>query len=533
MAAARNATGEAADASLPPTGNPLGDAPIPKLLLEYAPPAIISMMVSALYNIIDTFFVGHGVGEDGIAATTVAFPLMMLMSAFAAWFGVGGNALAALRLGEGKNDEANRALGNSLLALVVIPIVISILALSFLDPILNLLGATDSNRQLSRDFCHIILLGFVFEAVGQGLANFIRTDGSPRYALVVIAAGAIASCILNALLVMVLGMGMVGSALATVAGWAVSAAMVVQYFVSKRCKMRLSRATLVPSPRMVGKIAVLGLSTFAVNVAASLTSSMLNIQITNLGPTDPIGADGGLAVIGTVNKVTQLLFFVIMGFAIAAQPILGYNYGAQRYRRVRNTLWITIATAVVTNLVLWLLCRIFSNQIMIFFGLSAELHDFAAQTLMLITFMFPIVPFQVVGSNYFQATGQPVKATFLTLTRQLIFYLPCLFIVPAVLPGITGMTPLACLPAAPAVADALAIVVTAVFVVREMGRLNRIQVQHDQRLAGHDESWARVAQKVQGASTDSAAAEGHVASPLPAAAQPVGVADGAAEGERG
>ncbi len=497
MAAAKDAKAKALDTSLPPTGNPLGDAPIPKLLLEYAPPAIISMMVSALYNIIDTFFVGHGVGEDGIAATTVAFPLMMLMSAFAAWFGVGGNALAALRLGEGKKGDADRALGNSLLALVVIPVVLSVVALVFLDPVLDLLGATDANRQMSRDFCHIIIIGFVLEAVGQGLANFIRTDGSPRYALIVIAAGAIASCILNALLVMVLGMGMVGSALATVAGWAVSAVMVVQYFLSKRCQMRLTRSSLTPDLRMVGKIAVLGLSTFAVNVAASLTSSLLNIQITNLGPTDPIGADGGLAVIGTVNKVTQLLFFVIMGFSIAAQPILGYNYGAQRYRRVRSALWITIAAAVITNLILWILCRVFSDQIMTFFGLSAELHDFAAQTLMLITFMFPIVPFQVVGSNYFQATGQPVKATFLTLTRQLIFYLPCLFIVPAVMPGITGMTPLACLPAAPAVADALAIIITAVFVIREMGRLNRVQVQHDARVAGRDESWARVAQSVQ------------------------------------
>lgn len=523
MAAAKDAKGRALDTSLPPTGNPLGDAPIPKLLLEYAPPAIISMMVSALYNIIDTFFVGHGVGEDGIAATTVAFPLMMLMSAFAAWFGVGGNALAALRLGEGKKEDADRALGNSLLALVVIPIVLSAVALVFLDPVLNLLGATDSNRQLSRDFCHIIIIGFVLEAVGQGLANFIRTDGSPRYALIVIAAGAIASCILNALLVMVLGMGMVGSALATVAGWAVSAVMVVQYFLSKRCKMRLTRSSLSLDLRMVGKIAVLGLSTFAVNVAASLTSSLLNIQITNLGPTDPIGADGGLAVIGTVNKVTQLLFFVIMGFSIAAQPILGYNYGAQRYRRVRSALWITIAAAVITNLILWILCRLFSDQIMTFFGLSAELHDFAAQTLMLITFMFPIVPFQVVGSNYFQATGQPVKATFLTLTRQLIFYLPCLFIVPAVMPGITGMTPLACLPAAPAVADALAIIITAVFVIREMGRLNRIQVQHDARIAGHDESWARVAQSVQETTdrhvTMAQAADGDDGADAPAAAE--------------
>ena len=497
MAAANNTTGKALDASLPPTGNPLGDAPIPKLLLEYAPPAILSMMVTALYNIIDTFFVGHGVGENGIAATTVAFPLMMLMGAFAAWFGVGGNALAALRLGEGKHHEAERALGNSLFALVVIPIVISIVALIFVDPMLNLLGATDANRELSREFCHIIMAGFVVQAVGTGLSNFVRTDGSPAYALVIMAVGAAVSCVANWLLVMVMQLGMTGSALATVIGQAVSAALVLQYFVSKRCKLRLHIDAIKPDFKLLGKIVALGFSTFAVNVAASLTSSMLNIQITNLGPTDPIGADGGLAVIGTVNKVVQLLFFVIMGFSVAAQPILGYNYGAQRYRRVFSTLWITIAIAIVTNLVLWVLCRAFSDQIMTFFGLTADLHDFAAQTLMFITFMFPVVPFQVVGSNYFQATGQPIKATFLTLTRQLIFYLPCLFIVPAVMPGMTGLTPLACLPAAPAVADALAIIVTAFFVIKEMGRLKGLQAKHDSRVAAHDESWNQVSRSVE------------------------------------
>ena len=463
--------------------NPLGSAPVPALLLKYAPPAILSMMVTALYNIIDTFFVGHGVGQDGIAATTVAFPLMMLMGAFAAWFGAGGNALAALRLGEGKPRVAERVLGNTLLLLVAVPAVLSIVALVFLDPVLNFLGATDANRQLSRDFCHIILIGFFAQAVGAGLSNFIRTDGAPAYALAVMFVGTVVSCLLNWLLVMQMGMGMTGSALATVAGQVVTAVLVVQYFCSKRCRMRLRVANLVPDARLVSSTLALGLSTFGVQVAASLTSSMLNLQITNLGPTDPIGADGGLAVIGTVNKVINLLFFVALGFSIACQPILGYNYGAQRYRRVRQALWITVVAALVTNLVLWILCRAFCSQIMAFFGLTSELHAFAGATLMLMTLMFPVVPFQIVGANYFQATGQPLKATFLTLTRQLIFYLPCLFVVPAVLPGITGMTPLACLPAAPAVADALAIVVTACFVVREMRRLHALQDRHDARLA--------------------------------------------------
>ena len=464
--------------------NPLGTAPIPRLLAQYAPPAILSMMVSALYNIIDTFFVGHAVGQNGIAATTVALPLMMLMGAFAMWFGAGGNARAALKLGAGNVKEAERSLGNTLLVLIVVPLVLTVVSLVLLDPILNLLGATDANRQLSQEFCRIVLLGFVFQAIGAGLSNFIRTDGQPAYALVVMAVGALASCVLNYLLVMVAGLGMAGSGLATVGGQLVSALMVLQYFFGKRCKLRLRPAYLAPDMKLIGSIAALGLSTFAVQVAASLTMSMLNIQIANLGGTDPIGADGALAVIGTAQKIIQLLFFVVLGFSVAAQPILGYNYGAHRYRRVTKALWITVAAGVVTNLVLWVLCRTFCSQIMSFFNLPTNLHDFAAQAFCYMTFLFPVVPVQVIGSNYFQATGQPIKATFLTLTRQLIFYLPALFLVPVVMPSLVGgMTPLVALTCAPSVADALAIIVTCAFLVREMLRMRGLIREQDARLA--------------------------------------------------
>lgn len=461
--------------------NPLGTAPIPKLLMQYAPPAILSMMVSALYNLIDTYFVGNAVGQNGIAATTVAFPIMMLMGAFAAWFGAGGNARAAIKLGGGKPEEAERTLGNSLLMLIVVPVILTILSLILLDPLLTILGATEANRELSRQFCHIILLGFVLQAIGAGLSNFVRTDGAPMYALVIMFVGAVVSAILNYFFVMLFGWGMSGSALATVGGQLVSAVMVIQYFVSKRCKMRLHLEYLRPNMRIIGSIASLGLSTFAVNVAASFTSSMLNVQIANLGPADVIGADGALAVIGTAQKIIQILFFVVMGFSIAAQPILGFNYGARQYHRVTRTLWTTIAIALVVNLALWIACRAFCSQIMSFFNLPGSLHDFADQAFLYMTFFFPVVPIQVIGSNYFQATGQPIKATFLTLTRQLIFYLPSLFLVPMIMPGIVGCTPLVALTAAPSVADALAIIVTGIFMVREAGRIRKLTASQDER----------------------------------------------------
>lgn len=464
--------------------NPLGSEPVPRLLLKYAPPAILSMMVTAVYNIIDTFFVGHAVGQNGIAATTVAMPLMMLMGAFAMWFGAGGNARAALKLGAGQMGEAERSLGNTLTVLVAVPLALSVVCLLALEPVLTFLGSTDANRELSREFCHIIVGGFVIQAIGMGLSNFIRTDGQPAYALAVMAAGAAASCVLNYLLVMVAGLGMRGSALATVGGQLVSAVLVVQYFVGRRCRLCLRRANLAPNLALIGSIAALGLSTFAVNVAASLTMSMLNVQIASLGASDPVGVDGGLASIGTAQKIIQLLFFVVLGFSIAAQPILGYNYGARRYHRVTHTLWITVAAGVVTNLVLWALCLAFSSQIMAFFNLPESLHDFAGVAFLNMTFLFPVVPVQVIGSNYFQATGQPLKATFLTLTRQLIFYLPALFVVPQVMPLLLPDTsPLTALTCAPAVADALAIVVTGCFLVREMGRMRGLERGQRARMA--------------------------------------------------
>ena len=483
--------------------NPLGSAPIPRLLLKFAPPAILSMMVSAVYNLIDTFFVGHGVGDAGIAATTVAFPLMMLTGAFAAWFGVGGNAIAALRLGERKVEEANRAMSVTLLMLIVVPLALTIVAELFLTPTLDLLGATDTNREYSHQFCSIILAGFTIQAIGLGISNFIRTDGAPNTALAVTFVGAVVSAFANYLLVMVMGMGMVGSAVATVIGQTVTTVLVLAYFLRGKSKLSFRRKFIRFDGPMIRSITAIGLSSFCVQVASALTSSMLNLQITNLGATDVIGADGGLTAIGTVNKVISLLFFVVLGFSIAAQPILGYNYGAQNYRRVRKALWWTVGAAIVTNLILWMACRALSDQIMLFFNVGHDLLDFAAQSLLFMTLMFPIVPFQVVCSNYFQATGQPIKATILTLTRQLIFYLPALFIVPAVLPNFLNLTPLAALPLAPAFADALAIIVTGIFVAREMGRLTRLQAEHDRRIAAHEQTWARVGERAAAAVSQS------------------------------
>lgn len=483
--------------------NPLGSAPIPRLLLKFAPPAILSMMVSAVYNLIDTFFVGHGVGDAGIAATTVAFPLMMLTGAFAAWFGVGGNAIAALRLGERKVEEANRAMSVTLLMLIVVPLALTIVAELFLTPTLDFLGATDTNREYSHQFCSIILAGFTIQAIGLGISNFIRTDGAPNTALAVTFVGAVVSAFANYLLVMVMGMGMVGSAVATVIGQTVTTVLVLAYFLRGKSKLSFRRKFIRFDGPMIRSITAIGLSSFCVQVASALTSSMLNLQITNLGATDVIGADGGLTAIGTVNKVISLLFFVVLGFSIAAQPILGYNYGAQNYRRVRKALWWTVGAAIVTNLILWMACRALSDQIMLFFNVGHDLLDFAAQSLLFMTLMFPIVPFQVVCSNYFQATGQPIKATILTLTRQLIFYLPALFIVPAVLPNFLNLTPLAALPLAPAFADALAIIVTGIFVAREMGRLTRLQAEHDRRIAAHEQTWARVGERAAAAVSQS------------------------------
>lgn len=448
---------------------------INRLMLEFAIPAIVGVVINALYNVIDSIFLGQGVGELGLAATTVAMPTMTIMLAIAMLVGMGGNAFCALKFGEGKVEDAERALGNSLTLLVIAGVLVALAGFLLIEPILAISGSTSESHDMSRIFIRIITCGFIFQGIGFGLNNFIRTAGAPNRALLTMVVGAVVCTVFNYLFVIVLHLGVEGSALATVIGQACSALLVLGYFLGSKAPFRLRFKYLKLSARIAPQILMLGLAPFALQAAAAIVYVVLNNLLTMYGMTSAIGADGALASLGVVSKVAMFTVFPLIGITQAAQPLLGYNYGAHLYPRVRKVFKTAVIWATVLAVIGFALVHLMPGAIISVFGVDEDLLDFSALALQAYLFCLPLVGFQIVGSNYFQATGQPLKSMALTLTRQLIFLLPLFYLCPIILPQLFGIEPLLAINIAPAISDGLAFIVTLFFVAHEMRRLKKVE----------------------------------------------------------
>ena len=458
----------------------MGTESIPRLITEFAIPSILGMLVNGAYNVIDSIFLGQAMGEIGLSTATVAMPIMTVFMAIAMLVGNGGNALAALRMGEGKPEEAERSLGNtvtlSLIASVAVAIAMFIPAC--IDGLLSVSGATPEDWDYAMRFIRIISLGFIFQCIGMGVNNFIRTAGAPNRALGTMIIGAVACTVFNALFVLVMGMGVVGSALATVCGQAISCATVLWYFcLTKGVPMRLRLRMMPLHGETVRLILSLGLASFAVQAGMAAVNFVLNNLLNMYGAQSPIGAEGALASIGVVQRVASFVVLPLIGMSIAIQPLLGFNYGAHLFKRVKMTLAWGIAGNTVIAVVLWALVHLFPVQIVGFFGITdPNLLSFTVFALQVQLFLIPFVGFQIVGSNYFQATGQPAKSVFLSLTRQILFLIPLYVGLPMVMPvWFPGYTGLDALYFACPVADFLAIFTTGVFVLLELKRLRKLE----------------------------------------------------------
>ena len=458
----------------------MGTASIPRLIVEFAIPSIRGMLVNGAYNLIDSIFLGQAMGEIGLATATVAMPVMTVFMAVAMLVGNGGNALAALRMGEGNRDEAERSLGNTVFLSILFAAVVAVVAHVpvCIDAVLGISGATPEDWEYARSFIQIISLGFIFQCIGMGVNNFIRTAGAPNRALGTMIVGAVACTAFNFLFVMVLGWGVQGSALATLCGQAISCACVLWYFVfTKNVPLKLRLRHLPLHARTVGLILSLGLASFAVQAGMAVVNFVLNNLLNLYGSMNPIGAEGALASIGVVQRVAMFTVLPLIGVSIAIQPLLGFNYGAHLFARVKKTLLCGIIGATGIGVVLWGLVHLFPEQIVGFFGIDdAGLLDFTVFALKVQLAMLPFVGFQIVGSNYFHATGQPLKSIFLSLTRQILFLVPLLVVLPMALPAwLPQFTGLDALYFATPLADFLAIFTTAVFIVVEMGRLRKLE----------------------------------------------------------
>ena len=335
--------------------NPLGYMPIGKLLGKFALPAVISMLVNALYNIVDQIFIGQGVGYLGNAATTIAFPVVTIILAAATLLGAGGSAFAAIKLGEKKEEKAEQALGNVFILLAGIGILVAVLGLIFLDPLLKVFGATENTMGYAREYTSIILIGAPFNMLGIGLSNMARTDGNPSLSMYSIVIGAILNTILDPIYIFVFHWGVTGAAIATITSQILSAVVLFVYFVRKS-NMRLRICNFKLNNNICRNMLVLGISSGITQIAATILQVVLNNSLIHYGDQTSVGGDAALSAMGIVSKVAMILVSICIGIGIGSQPILGFNKGANKPKRIRKTYLCAIGAAKAVSEVGWLAC---------------------------------------------------------------------------------------------------------------------------------------------------------------------------------
>lgn len=402
----------------------LGQEKISNLLWKFSLPAIVGMVVNALYNVVDSVFVGNWVGDIGLTAVTIAFPIMLVLMAIGMLIGIGASTLVSIRLGEQKRQEAEIILGNAFSLMVVAVLATTTLALWFLDPILIFLGANEHVLPYARDFTRIILVGSIFMHVGFGLNNIIRAEGNPKVAMATMLISALLNMILNPLFIFVLKLGIAGSALATVSSQAVSATWVLRHLTSSRGIIRLRSSNLRLDKTIVWDIFKIGLSPFLMQIAASVVTILYNYGLLRYG------GELAVAAIGVINRVGMLILMPVFGISQGVQPILGYNYGAKNYRRVIEVTKLGIYAATAISVAGFIIVQVFAIPIIRLFNDNPELVTLGASGLKILLLMLPVIGFQIIGANYFQAAGKAGYAIFLSMSRQVIILIPAIIILP-------------------------------------------------------------------------------------------------------
>lgn len=437
--------------------------PIPRLLWHFSLPAVLAMIVNALYNVVDRIFLGM-VSGSAIAAVYVTYPMALLIMAMDMWIGVGGATLASIRLGQGQKDEAEGVLANAFTLLVLAALVTMGLMWVFLEPLLTLFGASPSLLSDAAAYQRIIILGIPMQVLGFGLNNFIRAEGNPRMAMVTMLIGAVANIILDALFILGFGWGVQGAALATILAQALAGIVVIGYFVSGHATLRLRLSQLGLKIKRVRRILAVGFPSFGMQVAASSVIVVFNHQI------NIYGGDMGIAIMGVCQSISTLCFMPMFGINQGLQPIIGYHHGAQKTDRLKETLYLAIKVGVVYSLIASVIVLGFPGQLLHLFvqepSAYAALYDMGVEAIRLYFITLPILAYPIIGSTYFQATGQAVLASFLSLSRQLILLIPILLIL-ARLFGMTGIW------LAYPVSDVIATIIVAFFLTRAMAKLDQ------------------------------------------------------------
>lgn len=441
----------------------LGTLPIPKLLLKFTVPSIIAMLTSALYNMVDQYFIGNSVGELGNAATNIAFPLSTCCIAIALLFGIGGAAAFNLAKGEGGEAEAAHYMGNAIFGAASLGLLLLAVTQLFLPQMLRLFGAPDNIMGYALVYVRITSIGFPMLILTSTGAHLIRADGSPNFSMFSNIVGAVINTILDALFVFGFHWGMAGAAWATIIGQFISGFLVIVYLTHTK-SVTLKKTHLRPQEKYIGRVMSLGTAPCSNQLAMMVVQLVMNKSLTYYGSRSSYGEAIPLACSGIIAKVGMVFFSFIIGLSQGLQPIASYNYGAKQYPRVREAFVLSAKTGFLISLVAFGIFQVFPEPIIRLFGDgSPEYVSFAVRYFRIFLFFTFINFIQPITSNTFTAMGKPKTGMFLALTRQIIFLLPLIIILP-LFTGIDGI-----LYAGP-IADGLAAVVSAVMVVRELHR---------------------------------------------------------------
>lgn len=447
--------------------NPLGYRPIGQLLMQFALPAIISMLVNSVYNIVDQIFIGQGIGYLGNAATTIAFPIVTIILALSTLLGAGGSAYAAIKLGEKREEEAEKTLGTVFVLTLIASAAVMLLGFVFLDPMLKVFGATANTLEYARQYTSIILIGTPFSMLSVVLSNMARTDGTPSLSMYAILVGAVLNTILDPIYIFILHWGVRGAAVATITSQIISTVVLVLYFAKKGKNMRLHKGSIRLSAEICEKALPLGISSGITQVASTILQVVMNNSLVYYGNQTAAGGDVALSAMGIVNKISMILVSICIGIGIGSQPILGFNKGAGQLKRVRKTYLWAVSAATVVSVIGWLSCQIFPGPILSMFGTQdVEFTKFAIRCLEVYMLGIFTAGFQVVSTSYFQSTGQPFKASVLSMLRQLLLLIPLILILPLSM-GLEGI-----LYAGP-LADIGSALIVSLFVIYEMKKLNK------------------------------------------------------------
>ena len=441
--------------------------PIGRLIVSFAIPCVIALVVNALYNIVDQIFIGWGVGYLGNGATNIVFPITIIALAFAVLVGDGGAAYLSLKLGEGDSESVKKGLGNAVVMVTILGVLMLIIFLALMNPILALFGATDALLPYAQDYGYIIAIGLPFTMISTALNAMIRVDGSPKYAMFSMLLGAIINVIFDPVFIFVFQMGVGGAAIATVMGQVVSFIVSVVYLPRFKT-LHFDVSSLRLNGKVCANILALGVSSFITQIAITIVMVLFNNLLKQYGAQSIYGSEIPITTMGIAMKVNQIMLSILVGIAVGAQPVIGYNYGCKNFTRVKKAFLIAIIAAEVVAVICFFVFQFAPMSVVSLFGAEEGLYnEFAVKCFRIFLMLCPLNGFQTVAAIFLQAIGKPVKSAIVTLSRQIVFLIPVAIVLPMYL-GVTGV-----LWAGP-VADGLAFILAFVLIGFEIKKLNHM-----------------------------------------------------------